>query len=125
MPHCRPMMKIRPQITSVEERIRLPAWRSPTPRKRKTLPLNTSATTRAQKPTISPNEAIQSRGSASHWRPIRLLPDVDDLGVGGEQRLREHVVEREDAERGDHHGLVDRAADALRAAGRGHALVTA
>ena len=24
MPHCRPMMKIRPQITSVEETIRMP-----------------------------------------------------------------------------------------------------
>ena len=52
-------MKIRPQITSVEERIRIPAWRSASPKKRKTLSEKTSATTVAQKRTISPNEAIQ------------------------------------------------------------------
>ena len=34
--------------------------------------------------------------------------------MGGEQRLREHVVEREHAERGDHDGGVDGAPDALR-----------
>ena len=46
MPHCRPMMKIRPQITSVEDRISSPAWRSASPKKRKTLSVKTSATTR-------------------------------------------------------------------------------
>ena len=59
-------MKIRPQITSVEERISSPAWRSASPKKRKTLSVKTSPTTVAQKRTISPNEASQSRGTASH-----------------------------------------------------------
>src|SRR5919202_6688247 len=117
MPHCRPMMKIRPQMTIVEERIRIPAWRSASPRKRTTRPDSTSVSTRAQKPTISPKEAIQSRGTASQSRPTsRASLDVDDVGVSGQQRLREHVVEREHAERGDHHGLVDGLADALGAA---------
>ncbi len=58
-------MKIRPQITSVEERISRPAWRSASPKKRNTLSVKTSATTVAQKRTISPKEASQSRGSAS------------------------------------------------------------
>ena len=39
-------MKIRPQITSVDERISRPAWRSASPKKRKTLRPKTSATTR-------------------------------------------------------------------------------
>ena len=42
-------MKIRPQITSVEERISRPAWRSASPKKRKTLSEKTSPTTVAQK----------------------------------------------------------------------------
>ena len=58
-------MKIRPQITSVEERISRPAWRSASPKKRKTRRPSTSPTTRRQKRTISPNEEIQSRGIAS------------------------------------------------------------
>ena len=36
MPHCRPMMKTRPQMTRVEETMRIPAWRSASPKKRKT-----------------------------------------------------------------------------------------
>ena len=63
-------MKIRPQITSVEERISRPAWRSASPKKRKTLSAKTSPTIGAQNWTISPNEASQSRGTASHWRPM-------------------------------------------------------
>ena len=66
-------MKIRPQITSVEERISMPAWRSASPKKRKTLSAKTSPTTVAQNLTISPKEAIQSRGTASHGRPIYLM----------------------------------------------------
>jgi hypothetical protein len=64
------MMKIRPQMTSVEERMRMPACRSASPKKRKTLRPSTSPTTRAQKPTISPNEAIHARGTASRLRPM-------------------------------------------------------
>src|SRR3954454_77296 len=118
------MMKIRPQMTIVEERIRMPAWRSVSPKKRRTRSEKTSATIREQNLTISPNEAIQSLGTAS--QPISG-PSLDhrDLGVGGEQRLREHVVEREHPERRDHHRLVDGSTDTLRAARRRHPLVTA
>src|SRR3954451_724633 len=79
---------------------------------------------REQNLTISPNEAIQSLGTAS--QPISG-PSLDhrDLGMGGQQRLREHVVEREHPERRDHHRLVDGPTDALRPARRRHALVTA
>ncbi len=45
--------------------------------------------------------------------------------MGGEQRLREDVVEREDAHERDHDRLVDRGADALRTSGRIHPLVGA
>ena len=38
IPHWRPRMNTRPQITSVEPRIRIPAWRSASPKKRKTRP---------------------------------------------------------------------------------------
>ena len=58
-------MKIRPQITSVEERISSPAWRSASPKKRKTFSPKTSPTTREQNLTMSPNDAIHSRGMAS------------------------------------------------------------
>src|SRR4051794_2738137 len=141
------MMNVRPQMTSVEERISRPAWRSASPKKRNTLRPKTSPSTRPQKRTISPNDSTQSRGTASQptvtsaghpaprpdpaarppasrERSLRSL-DVDDVGVRGQQRLREHVVEREHAERGDDHGLVDRAPHARRATGRGHALVAA
>ena len=63
-------MKIRPQITSVEERISRPAWRSASPKKRMTLSVKTSPTIVEQKRTISPKEASQSRGIASHCRPM-------------------------------------------------------
>ncbi len=53
-------MKIRPQITIVEERISTPAWRSASPKKRSTLSEKTSPTMREQNLTISPKEAIQS-----------------------------------------------------------------
>ena len=65
MPHCRPMMKIRPQITIVELRIRMPAWRSASPKKRRTRRPNTSPTTREQNLTISPKLASQSLGTLS------------------------------------------------------------
>ena len=48
-----------------------------------------------------------------------------DLGMRRQQRLREDVVEREDAEQRGDDRLVDGAADALGASGRIHPLVTA
>src|SRR5215212_5413197 len=129
MPHCRPMMKTRPQITSVEERIRIPDWRSASPKKRKTRRPKTWPTTLPQNFAISPKLAIQSRGTASQELPISASPprspDHRDLGMGGQQRLGEDVVEREDAEEGDHHRLVYGPPHPLGAARRVHALVRA
>ena len=63
MPHCSPRMNASPKITIAEPRIRIPAWRSASPRKRNTRPLNTCPSTRKQNVPISPNEAIQSRSA--------------------------------------------------------------
>src|SRR5918994_345193 len=129
--HWSPRMNARPQITSAEPRIRMPACRSASPKKWKTLPLNTEPTTRAQNFAMSPNEAIQSRGTLSQPVPIRRAPggcehslslDHRDLGMGGEQRLGEDVVEGEDAEELDHHALVDRPPHAFSTSGRSHPL---
>ena len=62
-------MNARPQITIAEPRIRMPAWRSVSPKKRSTRPLKTSATTRAENLAMSPNEAIQSFGTLSQVLP--------------------------------------------------------
>jgi hypothetical protein len=64
-PQVRPRMNAIPQITSAEPTIRIPAWRSDSPKKRTALPSSTSATTRQQNLTMSPNEANRSRGMAS------------------------------------------------------------
>ena len=63
-------MKARPQITSAEPRIRMPACRSASPKKRKTFPFKTAPATRAQNLAMSPKDAIQSRGTLSQVRPI-------------------------------------------------------
>src|SRR3712207_2912497 len=102
------MMKARPQMTSAEPRIRIPACRSASPKKRKTRRLNTSPTTRAQNFAMSPKEAIQSRGTLSQSVPISRSSSLDhrDLWMSGEQRLGEDVVEREDPQELDHDPLV-------------------
>src|SRR3954453_2756470 len=127
MPHWRPMMKQRLQITIVEPTISTPACRSASPKNLKTRPRKTSPNTRPENLTMSPNEATQSRGTAIQpgisAPPPRSL-DHRDLGMGGEQRLGEDVVEREHTQERDHHRLVDGSAHALGAAGRSHPLVT-
>ena len=66
MPHVpRPMMNTSPQMTSVEETIRMPDWRSASPKKRSTRRPHTSRTTLPVNPAISPVEASHSRGIAS------------------------------------------------------------
>ena len=62
-------MKARPQITSAEPRIRMPACRSASPKKWKTFPLKTAPITRAQNLAMSPKDAIQSRGTLSQLEP--------------------------------------------------------
>src|SRR3954470_22682622 len=136
IPHWSPRMNARLQITSVDPRIRMPACRNASPKNLNTRPPNTSAKTRAANLAMSPKEATQSLGTASHDLPIsssrsqmadgrwqgfvllrsaicdlRSLSSVkslDDrnLGMRGKRRLCEDVVEREDAEEGDHHALV-------------------
>ena len=59
MPHCKPKKKARPQITSAEPRIRIPAWRSASPRKWNTRPVKTWPTTRAENLAMSPSDSIQ------------------------------------------------------------------
>src|SRR5918996_1664409 len=134
MPHWRPRMKARPQITSAEPRIRMPAWRSDSPKKRNARPLKTSSTTRAENLAMSPKEARSSLVWLSQFAGVirqrargaceRFSFNDRDLGMSGEQRLREDVVEREDAEELDHHALVHGPPHPLGASGRGHPLVT-
>jgi hypothetical protein len=59
------MMKTRPQMTSVEERMRIPAWRSASPKNLKTRSVKTCATTLPQNFVISPKVASHSLGTAS------------------------------------------------------------
>ena len=55
MPHVpSPVMNTSPQITSVEPTIRMPAWRSASPKKRSTRRPHTSRTTLPVKRAISP-----------------------------------------------------------------------
>src|SRR4051812_18547243 len=136
------MMKQSERITIVEPTIRIPACRRASPKNLKTRPRSTSPKTRAKNFVMSPKEATQSRGTASQPIIVAPLPgrskelgrprggamyslDHRDLGMRGQQRLREHVVEREDSEEGDDDGLVHRSADPLRAARGGHPLVGA
>ena len=63
-------MNARPQMTSVEPRIRMPAWRSASPKKRQDLErVEDVANSAAQNLAISPNEEIQSLGDRSHGLP--------------------------------------------------------
>src|SRR4051794_41138227 len=135
------MMKHRLQMTIVEPTISTPAWRSDSPKNLNTRRRKISPNTRAKNFVMSPNDATQSLGTAIQpgirgapgfaRPPLRARRDLltgrsfndRDLGVGGEQRLGEDVVEREHAQERDHHRLVDGSADALGAAGRGHPLV--
>src|SRR5947209_19225735 len=113
------MMKTRPQMTSVEETMRMPDWRSASPKNLSTRRRSTSPTTFEVNLTISPNDSIQPRGAArTPFMPALQsfacsLDDCGDLGVGGQQRLREGVVEGEDAQEGDHDRLVDGAPQPL------------
>src|SRR4051794_36791782 len=131
------MMKQRLQMTIVEPTISTPAWRSASPKNLKTRPRKISPKTREENLTMSPKEATQSFGTAIQpgIRPPLLRPatcdlrprslDHRDLGVRGEQRLREHVVEREHAQEGDDDRLVHGSTHPLGATRRRHALVRA
>ena len=57
-------MKIRPQITIAEPRIRIPAWRRASPKNFSTRPERTCPATIPQKREISPIESSHPRGTA-------------------------------------------------------------
>src|SRR4051794_30224730 len=111
MPHCRPMMKQSDQITIVEPTINTPACRNASPKYLNTRPRKISPKARPPNLTMSPKEAIQSRGTAI--QPGTSGPSLDhaDFGMGGEQRLGEDVVEREHAQERDHDRLIDGSTD--------------
>ncbi len=58
-------------MTTVEPRIRIPAWRSASPKNWKTRPVKTRPITRPQNRKISPIEVSQSLGTAS--QPMSYL----------------------------------------------------
>src|SRR5215208_2994674 len=127
IPHWSPRMKASPQITSAEPRIRMPAWRSASPKKRKTFPLKTAPITRAQNLAMSPKDAIQSRGTLSQPVPMSLgehAMRASGRGRDGEHGLGEDVVEGKDPEELDHHALVHGSTHTFGASGRSHPFVT-
>ena len=66
MPHVpSPIKKTSPQITSVEETISSPAWRSASPKKRSTRRPVDLAHHAPMKAPMSPAEVSHSRGNAS------------------------------------------------------------
>src|ERR1700737_4845535 len=99
MPHSSPMMNTSPQITRVDEMMRMPACRSVSPKNRIARPRRTSLMILPVNLKVSPADSIQPLGAAR--MPFTCAPLLDhgrDLGMGREQRLREHVVEREHAQ---------------------------
>src|SRR4051794_24642791 len=98
MPHWRPMMKQRLQMTMVEPTISTPAWRNASPKYLNTRSRKISPNTRPENLTMSPNDATQSRGTASQ-PGISAAASLDhrDLRVRREERLGEDVVEGEHA----------------------------
>src|SRR5690348_2732785 len=105
-------MNTRLQITRVEVTIRIPAWRSVSPKYLNTRRRKTSPTIFEVNLTISPKDSIHPRG-AERSPSISSLHDRGDLRMGGQQRLGERVVEREDPQERDHHRLVHRPPHAL------------
>src|ERR687883_1856387 len=85
MPHCSPRMNASDQITIVEPRIRTPAWRSASPKKRKTLRPKSSPKSRAANFAMSPSDATQSRGAARYDLALGLPAEAAEkllVGVG-------------------------------------------
>src|SRR4051794_36430314 len=119
------MMKQSDQITIVEPTISTPAWRSASPKYLKTRSRKISPKTRPENLTMSPKEATQSLGTASQPGTSGRSLDHRDFRMRRQERLGEDVVERENAEEGDHDRLVHRSAHPFGAAGRSHPLVGA
>src|SRR4051794_19609991 len=82
MPHWRPMMKQRLQMTIVEPTISTPACRRASPKNLKTRPRKISPKTRAENLTMSPNEPTQSRSSVVHPMRWRSIPEFPSTAAG-------------------------------------------
>src|SRR5947209_17739304 len=115
-------MNTSPSTITADPVIRIPAWRSVSTMNFSTRPLKTLITICQQKREASPKEIAAANGRAKGF--IVSSRRVQHR-VGGQQRLREDVVDRPDPQKRDHHRLVDRASDSLGAARGGQALVTA
>src|SRR5207237_423412 len=112
---------------SISSEIRIPAWRSASPKNLNTRSPKISRNTCATNLTISPNASTQPFGviiSSCISAGVALLRDRGDLGMRGQQRLRERVVEREDPVKRDHHRLIHRTHHPLRPTRSGHPLIT-
>src|SRR5215208_7107153 len=107
MPHCRPRMKARPQMTSAEPTIRMPAWRSASPKKRNTRRRNTSPNTCAANFAMSPRAPSQLAGACrrnptSEWRyfgrnDVNRLLGRRTRGLAQERvRVQDRFADRQD-----------------------------
>src|SRR4051794_8414823 len=109
IPHCRPRMKARPQMTRAEPMIRIPACRSASPKKRNTRSDPTSPNTRAANLTMSPSAPSQLTGACrrfptSRWRYFVGNGVTPRLGVLRPRRFAQQRVRPE--QRGaDRHNL--------------------
>src|SRR5436305_14940400 len=112
-------MNTRVQITIAEVVIRMPAWRSVSPKYLNARRRKTSPTIFVVNLMISPKASSHPRGVASS-PSISSLHDRGDLGMGGQQGLGEGVVEREDPQERDHHRVVDGQSHPLGTARGGH-----
>src|SRR5438270_7748660 len=127
IPHCRPKMKTSPSTMIAEPVIRMPAWRTVSPMNLMTRPFRTFASTRQQNSDATPND----RSDATRFTPSPPGPCPPlssrrvQSGVGGQQRLGEHVVDRADREQRQHHRPVDGPPHALGTAAGGRAHVAA
>src|SRR4051794_37967869 len=107
-------MKTKAQMIRAEPKMRMPDCRRLSPKNLKTLPEKTCPATWTPKRPISPKESSQPRGTSSQAFTGRS-PDRLQFGVGGEDDRADDELEEEDRHQGDHHRLVDGAADAGRA----------
>ena len=69
-------MKARPQITIAEPRIRMPAWRSASPKNLQDAAAEDLAHDPRQNLAMSPKVAIQSFGTASQVRAHYLITEI-------------------------------------------------
>src|SRR4051812_40466447 len=99
-------MKTKAQMISAEPRMRMPAWRIDSPKKRRPRPEKRRAAPRPPKRMPAPKAPSLVRGASSQAF-MTPSPDRLQLRIGRQQHRGEDVVEGEDPDQGDHHRLVD------------------